>query len=152
MIYRAFEGAGAMIRSAVTIRALAVGALMALSGCQWFGPNSIGQGRDRYNNIIQSTAMEQTLSNIVRVYQHEPTLFMDVSEVDATISVGGSLTGGATSIGAGYLHTKTALINGQVGSAGGTVQYSETPTIRYLPLAGQPLVAQLVTPVSVDAL
>ena len=141
-----------MFRSGIVMQALAVGGLAALCGCQFFGPNSISQGRDRYNNIIQSTAMEQTLSNIVRVYQHEPTLFMDVSEVDATVAVGGSLTGAAASIGAGHLRTKTSLINGQVGSAGGTIQYSETPTIRYLPLAGQPLVAQLVTPVSVDAL
>jgi len=141
-----------MFRLAIAVKTLAVAGLMGLCSCQFFGPNSISQGRDRYNNIIQSTAMEQTLSNIVRVYQHEPTLFMDVSEVDATVTVGGSLTGAATNIGAGYLRTKTTIINGQVGSTGGTIQYSETPTIRYLPLAGQPLVAQLVTPVSVDAL
>ncbi len=131
-----------------TIAALTV---IALAGCQTAGPNSIGIGRDRYNNIIQSTSMEQTMSNIVRVYNHEPTLFIDVTEVDSTLSFGGSLTGAATNIGA-RTGTSGGTLAGQVGSTGATIQYSETPTVRYQPLLGQPLVAQLVTPVSVDAL
>ena len=36
--------------------------------------------------------------------------------------------------------------------AQGTLQYSESPIIRYVPLLGQALVQQLVTPVSVVAL
>lgn len=125
--------------------------LVALEGCQLVGPSSISQGRDRYNTILQSTAMEQTMSNIVRVYEHQPTLFMDVTEVDATLSVGGSLVGSATNIGAVPGKTGNTL-TGRLGAATGTVQYSETPTVRYQPLLGQALVAQLVTPVSVDAL
>jgi hypothetical protein len=136
--------------------ALAAGALTALGGCQFFGPNSIGLGRDRYNSVIQSTSMEQTMANIVRVYNHEPTLFMDVTEVDATLSFGGSLAGAATSIGAEMgtrvSNSSATTYTGRLGSAQGTVQYSETPTIRYQPLLGQALVAQMVTPVSVDAL
>jgi hypothetical protein len=71
-----------------------------LAGCQLLGPHAISAGRDRYNGIIQSTSMEQTMSNIVRVYNRQPTLFMDVTEVDASQSFQGSLSGGATSIGA----------------------------------------------------
>jgi hypothetical protein len=125
-----------------------------LTGCQFLGPKAIDQGRDRYNGIIQSTSMEQTMSNIVRVYNHQPTLFMDVTEVDASQSFQGSLTGGATSIGAqGGNRTSTAgTITGRLGSASGAMQYSESPTIRYQPLLGQALVAQLVTPVNVNSL
>ena len=122
-----------------------------LAACQLIGPGAIGSGRDRYNGIIQTTSMQQTMSNIVRVYNHEPTFFMDVTEVDATSSIGGSLMGAATNIGA-KAGTSGATIAGRVGAAQGTVQYSETPTIRYQPLLGQALVAQLVTPVSVDAI
>jgi hypothetical protein len=130
-----------------------VTALVSLGGCQLVGPNAIGQGRERYNSILQSTAMEQTMSNIVRVYQHEPTLFMDVTEVDATLSMGGSVTGAATNIGAQPgKGTSAGTLAGQVSAATGALQYSETPTIRYQPLLGQALVAQLVTPVSIDAL
>jgi hypothetical protein len=127
---------------------------LVLCGCQLVGPTSIGVGRDRYNSIIHSTAMEQTMSNIVRVYENEPTMFMDVSEVDATLSFGGALAGSLTNIGAekGHPNSTAGTNAGEVRSAGGSVEYSETPTIRYLPLLGQALVAQMVTPVSVDAL
>jgi hypothetical protein len=137
--FRDLAGAGAM--------------LACLAGCQLLGPVSIDQGRGRYSNVIQDTTKEQTLANIVRVYNHEPTLFLDVTEVDAVASAGGSITGATTNIGAvGGKKSTAGTISGQVGSFGGTLQYSETPTIRYQPLLGQPLVAQLVTPVSVEGL
>jgi hypothetical protein len=127
-----------------------------LAGCQWLGPKAIDQGRDRYNGVIQNTSMQQMMSNIVRVYNHEPTLFMDVTEVDASQTFQGSLTGGATSIGAeagNRLPTgTTGTYTGRLGSAAGTAQYTESPTIRYQPLLGQALVAQLVTPVNVNSL
>jgi len=115
------------------------------------GPIAIDQGRARYNNIIQSTAKEQTFANIVRVYHHEPTAFMDVTEVDATTTLAGSANGVLTNIGA-RAGTSGGTLVGQTGSVTGGVTYSETPLIRYQPLLGQALVAQLVTPVSADAL
>jgi hypothetical protein len=133
-----------MRRSSFCILAFVV-ASIHLGGCQMVGPKSIGLGRDRYNDIIQTTSMEQTMSNIVRVYRHEPTLSMEVTEVDAVVSSSGSFN----ATGAGFGSRANA---GATAGAGGTLQYSETPTIRYQPLLGQPLVAQMVTPVSVDAL
>jgi hypothetical protein len=127
-----------------------------LAGCQFLGPKAIDQGRDRYNGVIQNTSMEQMMSNIVRVYNHEPTLFMDVTEVDAAQSFQGSLTGGATSIGAEMGQrvsgASATTYTGRLGNAAGTAQYTESPTIRYQPLLGQALVAQLVTPVNVNSL
>jgi hypothetical protein len=140
-----------MTRRNVCALTLAVSAIAGLAGCQLLGPNAISGGRDRYNSIIATTSMEQTMSNIVRVYQHQPTLFMDVTEVDAVSSFVGNLGGAATNIGA-KPGTTGSTISGRLGSASGAVQYSETPTVRYQPLLGQALVAQLVTPVSVDAL
>ncbi len=142
---------GRTMRSAKLSALALAAACIFLGGCQMVGPTSIGLARDRYNSILQSTAMEQTMSNIVRVYHHEPPMFMDVTEVDATLSFTGSLNGGATNIGA-RKGTSGGTLAGQLANAAGSVQYSETPTIRYQPLLGQPLVAQLVTPVSVDAL
>ena len=131
--------------------ALCMGAMMllllGLGACQSVGPGSIGLGRDRYNSILQSTSVEQTMSNIVRVYKHEPPSFLDVTEVDAALSFGGTLSPSISNIG-----DRFKVAPGQAGAVGAGVQYSETPTIRYQPLLGQALVAQLVTPVSVDAL
>lgn len=132
--------------------AVVAGTLILLGGCQVLGPSSIDQGRDRYNSIIHSTSMEQTLSNIIRVANHEPTLFMEVTEVDAVASFVGSVNGAATNIGAQAGKLSSTIIQGRLGNAGVNLQYTEAPTIRYQPLLGQPLVAQLVTPISVDAL
>ncbi|HTC06175.1 MAG TPA: hypothetical protein VK749_22400 [Xanthobacteraceae bacterium] len=130
---------------------LVAGTLILLGGCQNVGPIAIDQGRDRYNNIIETTSKEQTLSNVVRVYNHEPTAFMDVTEVDATTSFTGTVAGGIANIGA-RAGTSGGTLAGQTGSVAGGVTYSESPLIRYQPLLGQPLVAQLATPVGPDAL
>jgi hypothetical protein len=138
------------------MRALLLGAatLTALGGCQYVGPKSIDVGRGRYNSIIQSTSMEQTMSNIVRVYHHEPPTFIDVTEVDATVAFTSSASAGAglSFSKAGTSGKTPTVTNGSTGSLSGGLGYSETPTVRYQPLLGQALVAQLVTPVSVDAL
>jgi len=104
--------------------ALTAGTLTLLGGCQVLGPTSIDQGRDRYNSIIHSTSMEQTMSNIVRVANHEPTLFMDVTEVDAVASFVGSVNGAATNIGAEAGRLSSTIIQGRLGNAGVNLQYS----------------------------
>lgn len=124
---------------------------LGLFGCQMVGPVAIDQGRDRYNHIIQSTSKEQTFANILRVRDHEPTLFMDVTEVDATTTFSGTANGGAANIGA-RVGTSGGTLAGQTESVIGGGTYSESPLIRYQPLLGQSLVVQLATPVSTDAL
>jgi hypothetical protein len=129
---------------------LVAGTLILLGGCQYVGPVAIDQGRARYNHIIEATSKEQTFANILRVYHHEPTLFMDVSEVDATTTFSGAASGAITNIGAKQ-GTSGGTLAGQTGGFSTGVTYSESPLIRYQPLLGQSLVAQLATPVSTDA-
>jgi hypothetical protein len=131
--------------------ALVAWCLTLFGGCQYVGPIAIDQGRDRYNHTIESTSKEQTFANILRVYHHEPTLFMDVTEVDASTTLSGAATGGAANIGA-RAGTSGGTLAGQTEAVAGGVTYSESPLIRYQPLLGQALVVQLATPVSTDAL
>lgn len=131
--------------------AFVAGAFALFGGCQIIGPVAIDQGRGSYNNIIQSTSKEQTFTNIIRVYHHEPTSFMDVTEVDATSTFSGTVNGGVSGIGA-RAGTTGGTLAGQVESVAGGVTYSESPLIRYQPILGQALVAQLVTPVSPGSL
>jgi hypothetical protein len=133
---------------------IVAGTLSLSGGCQSVGPIAIDQGRERYNHIIQQTSKEQTFANIIRVKHHEPTTFMDVTEVDASTTVSGSVSGGLTNMGAipGTRSTTAGTINGTLGNVGGGVTYTEAPLIRYQPLLGQALVGQLATPVSPDAL
>ncbi len=123
--------------------ALALGAAGALSGCQLLGPESISYGRLNYNNVIQETAKEQVFENIVRVHKREPTLFVDVTEVDASVTAQASAGGSIAGIGG-----KAPATEGV--TAGLT--YSESPVVRYFPLLGQPLVQQVSSPITADSL
>jgi hypothetical protein len=123
-----------------------------LIGCNFAGPLSIDEGRIRYNDVIEQTAQTQLLLNLVRVSHNHPPVFLDVTEVDASLSFAGSLSSSISGLGidkkAGAFRTGS-LTSGTVTPS---VAYSESPTIRYIPLQGQALVQQLVAPISIDAL
>ena len=108
---------------------------------------SIDWGRTPYE-AIQNTAEQQTLLNIVRVANSETPFFMDVSEVDAATTVGASISGGPSGLGAtpNFKSTSAGTIEGPVGFITGSATYLEAPTVRYLPLLGQPLIAQVTPP------
>jgi hypothetical protein len=112
-----------------------------LTACQLVGPSSIQLGRLTYNEVIEQTGKEQTFANIIRVFNHEPTTFVDVSQISATVQFQGIAMGGVTNIG-----------GTSVGNANLSLQYQESPTIQYQPLSGQALIAQLITPITVDSL
>lgn len=101
----------------------------------------------------------------------ENPLFMDVSEVDAAELIQGVASGGLTGIGglsalqsAGQVVTtggsasspmgaiKSSVASSRTGAAAGSFEYQESPTIRYFPLSGQALVAQIATPISVTSI
>jgi hypothetical protein len=125
---------------------LVAGTLIVFGGCQLVGPIAIDAGRDRYNSVLQATSKQQAFENIIRVHNYEPTSFMDVTEIDATQTLSGTVSGSLTGIGA-----KPGTF-GTLGSVSPGATYSEAPLIRYVPLTDQGLVEQLVAPVNTDAL
>jgi hypothetical protein len=129
-------------------------AAVAVNGCAVVGPSSIDHGRTSYNEVIEDTSRQQTLLNLVRVSKNESPLFMDVTEVDAATSAGASITGGESGIGAipNGKSTSAGTIEGTVGAITGTASYLEAPTVRYQPLTGQPLIAQVSTPLTPETL
>ena len=90
----------------------------------------------------------------MRVSNGESPLFMDVTEVDAATSAGGTLGGGASGLGAtaNFKSTSAGTIAGPVESITGSVSYQEAPTVRYFPLSGNALIAQVSTPIRPDSL
>jgi hypothetical protein len=121
------------------------------AGCTGLGENSIIADRNFYNEVIRNTSREQLLLNIVRVAKDESLQFIDVSEVDAVVSIAASATGQTTNIGA-RAGTSGGTLAGQVGNLSGSFAYGESPTIRYLPLLGGPLIAQLSSPIKVSSI
>lgn len=124
-----------------------------LGACSTVGTTSIDLGRTPYNQVIHETSEQQALLNIVRVSNSESPLFMDVTEVDAATTFQGSISGGPSGLGASPNFKGSAgTIAGAVGFITGAAQYQEAPTVRYLPLSGQPLIAQVSTPLTAEAL
>ena len=136
------------------LRMATVIAALGLCACAVVGPASIDQGRIRYNEVIQETAKQQTLLNIVRVSNGESPLFMDVTEVDAATTIQGAISGGPSALGAtpNFKSTSAGTISGAVGFITGAALYQEAPTVRYFPLSGQALIAQVSTPLNAESL
>ena len=142
-------------RAGLVCASISMFAPLGLAACAAIGPSSIDHGRSSYNDVIQSTSEQQTLLNIVRVREDETPLFMDVTEVDAATSLQGSISGGPSNIGASPNHNPLATgtsLYGLIGSVTGTTTYQEAPTVRYQPLTGQPLIAQVSTPLTAESL
>lgn len=118
--------------------------IAAQFGCNSIGPRALRQSRPDYNEVIEETNKNQNFLNLVRAREHEPTLFMDVSEVDVGLQFQAALNSSFN------LPQMDPAAHDYV--VGGSAQYQETPTIRYTPLLGQSLVAQLATPISVDSI
>ncbi|MBV8889915.1 MAG: hypothetical protein JO305_09635 [Alphaproteobacteria bacterium] len=125
--------------------------MFTVAGCSIIGPTEISTSRSIYNRVIQETSKQQMFMNIVRVSEHEPTLFMDVTEVDAAMYLQAALGGSKTGIGA-HSGLTGGTLAGAVGAITGSLAVQESPTIRYQPLQGQPLVQQIQSPISADTI
>ena len=135
----------------IAMRLLLCFSSLILGACDTVGPYSIKLGRNFYNDAIHQTSADQLLLNLVRIHDHEMPLFMDVTEVDATVQVQATVSGGTSNIGAQKGMTGGTLA-GQISNVSGSGQYLEAPTVRYQPLQGNPLIAQLNSPITIDSL
>lgn len=113
--------------------------LAVLSGCQSFGPEQLRGTHPLYNAAIVDSINGQFLSNLVRLHYRDPTFFLDVASVAATVRLG--MKGDA---GANF----DASQSGNIGFGG---SYEIYPTVSYAPLQGEDFVKSLLSPVSIDA-
>jgi hypothetical protein len=118
-------------------------ACVMLFGCQSLGPESVVAGRAAYNDVIARTSAEQTLGLIVRIRYGDPIGLLAVSSITANLKFSAQATGqfgvGSKSNYAGNLVPLTAGI-----------AYEDSPTISYLPVAGQSFLTEWLKPISVD--
>jgi hypothetical protein len=118
------------------------------------GPKAINGTRPDFNEVIRQTTQEQALLNVIRARNNEPTFFMDVNEVTLALQYQGSATAMLNYPAAHSLTSSGAIpySPGHDYSLSGTYQIQETPTIYYIPVQGQALVQQVLTPIQVSAI
>ena len=120
--------------------ALALAALL-WSGCSsQFGPRTIPSARTDYGAALVHSWDEQLLLNLVRLRYRDNPLFLEVGSVVAHYSLGGGANASGQ-IAANRLATSMATL-------GGSLSYTEEPTITYSPLTGDDFVSRLLSPVS----
>jgi hypothetical protein len=112
-----------------------------LGGCHSFGPEQLRGTHPLYSAAIVDSINEQFLSNLVRLHYRDPTFFLDVASVAATMRMGVNGDAGASLNGLG-------TDSGNLGFGG---SYETLPTISYAPLQGEDFVKSLLSPVSIDA-
>lgn len=120
--------------------AVASAILIFTYGCASMGPEHLRDTHPLYNDAIVDSINEQLLNNLVRLRYRDPTFFLDVASVAASMRM--NVAGTA---------------NGQVNSAspltlGTDATYEIFPTISYAPLQGEDFVKSLLSPISIDAL
>jgi hypothetical protein len=125
---------------AAAMLGLALGSLLA-PGCQSVGAEALVSGRAAYNEVITRSGDEQLLALIVRDRYDETFGLLQVSAITAQVEVGAAAD---VNVAVGPLDN---FAENLVPFAAGA-SYSESPTISYVPLAGEALMTRLVAPVS----
>ena len=113
-------------------------ALLLLTSCHSFGPNSLQGVHPQYNDAINASVNEQFIQNLVRLHYYDPTFFLDVTNVAATFKLdflGGLVRSTADPI------TFTA-----------TGEYYSQPTITFTPLQGEAFVKSLLSPINLRSI
>jgi hypothetical protein len=121
------------VPAAKTTALLAV-LLFVIAGCAVLGPAALKGGRTQYNTALNDSSSEELLLNIVRLRHSDQPYFLQVSSISATSEATATLGGSE-----------------EKGALGG-IGYLERPNIIYIPLAGDQLVTQLLTPVDLSTL
>jgi hypothetical protein len=116
------------------------GALVSLliGGCAGVPPTNVTTDRMDYGQVVADSWKRQTLLNVVRLRYADAPMFLDVSSIINSYTVGGNANAQAT------LPSRT---NPDVLQLGATGNWSNTPTVTYQPLLGDRFTRSLLQPI-----
>ena len=114
-----------------------------LTACARIGPDIIQASGNDYNIAIQRTIDEQLLLNLIRLKYHDSPFFLEVNSVSSQFKLNTETGLSAT--------FKEQQIPESVGLSG-KLNFTEQPTVTYLPLQGNDFIQRLLKPISVDTI
>lgn len=121
--------------------ALAATVTFAVAACtSSIGPRTLARDRFDYSSTVADSWKQQTLLNIVKLRYLDLPVFLDVGQIvsgytlESTGTLGASMASGGT-------------LTGDTGSVGGSVRYTDRPTITYTPLTGDKFLRGMLTPI-----
>ncbi|MCF6225476.1 MAG: hypothetical protein L3J22_04120 [Xanthomonadales bacterium] len=116
----------------------------SLTACQSsFGPSALRETHPAYNQVMVNSLNQQMLLNLVRLKYYDTPYFLKIASVTATLSLGGNASMG------GAANTSSS---NNVATAGLGLNYSDQPTISYVPLQDGDFLKDILSPISLEAL
>ena len=122
---------------------LCLATLLPLASCNAVGPTAVRGARIPYNEAVATSRDQQLLLNLVRLKYRDVPLFLDVGSVSTQYQ----MSYGAS---AASRFVFDDALNDHGLNAGGSVGYSEKPTVTYTPLSGEKFVTQMMSPIPLE--
>jgi hypothetical protein len=117
--------------------------LLLLSGCTTMGPDLVMNSHVKYNKAIEQVIREELLLNIVRRRYYEAPQFVTVSSITTSMNTSAGISGGSAFGNQGIPTT---------GNVGGSLSWSDSPTITITPRQGTEILGALTSRMSVNTL
>jgi hypothetical protein len=112
-----------------------------LPGCARLSPDLIQSGGNHYNIAMQQTQDEQMLLNLVRLKYRDTPLFLEIASVSSQFKL-------ATGASVNASFSEDPILNNA--SIGSSINFTEQPTVTYLPLQGDEIAQRMLSPISLD--
>ena len=98
-----------------------------------------------YLTALSTSWKEQTLNNVVNIRYGDAPSFVDVSSIVSSYVLEGTISAGFTS---NTLSTNAAnQLPWNSANVGASANYSDRPTVSYIPLSGEKLTRRLIRPI-----
>lgn len=118
-------------------------ALLILAGCMSVSPQHVTTDRMDYGQVLAESWKRQTLLNVVRMRYADAPIFLDISSIINSYSVGGKASAG---------FTQQSRPDPSIFTIGADSNWSNTPTVTYQPVMGDRFTKSMLQPVPPSAI